>query len=206
MHTTPFGPFQSCSPDEMRAMLRAAPFPWWIAGGWAIELFVGRPTREHEDMDIEVFRRDLVSIRRMFATWDMQAPHPSVQSSSWPFLAWPADSPPPDGMSNLWCRPAPAAPWVFDLQIADTAGDEWLFRRNHAITHPLHSLVLHTADGIPYLTPEVQLLYKAKNLRPKDADDFSRALPLLSPTQRHWLRAALARVSPEHQWLAELKP
>jgi Aminoglycoside-2''-adenylyltransferase len=27
-------------------------FPWFVAGGWAIELFLGTQTREHEDLEI----------------------------------------------------------------------------------------------------------------------------------------------------------
>jgi Aminoglycoside-2''-adenylyltransferase len=38
-------------------LLRDAPFPWWIAGGWAIDLFVARPTRAHHDLDVELLRR-----------------------------------------------------------------------------------------------------------------------------------------------------
>ena len=28
--------------------------PWMIAGGWAIDLFLRRVTREHEDVDIAI--------------------------------------------------------------------------------------------------------------------------------------------------------
>jgi hypothetical protein len=32
--------------------------PWWIGGGWAIDLFVGSSPREHDDVDVVVLRRD----------------------------------------------------------------------------------------------------------------------------------------------------
>ena len=35
-----------------------APAPWFIAGGWAIDLFLGRKTREHADVDFALSRLD----------------------------------------------------------------------------------------------------------------------------------------------------
>jgi hypothetical protein len=31
---------------------------WWIAGGWAVDLFLGEQTRVHDDVDVAVLRRD----------------------------------------------------------------------------------------------------------------------------------------------------
>jgi hypothetical protein len=61
-----------------------------------------------------------------------------------------------------------------------------------------------TSDGIPYLVPEIQLLYKAKGLRPKDEADFRQTLPALSLEQRDWLREALLQAHPQHPWLGRL--
>ena len=41
-----------------------APFTWGIAGGYAIEQFVGRPIRAHDDMDIIVFRDEQLLVQR----------------------------------------------------------------------------------------------------------------------------------------------
>jgi len=32
--------------------------PWAIAGGWAIDLYLGRVTRRHKDVEIAIFRGD----------------------------------------------------------------------------------------------------------------------------------------------------
>lgn len=58
-------------------------------------------------------------------------------------------------------------------------GDAWVFRRLSAIRMPLARAIRHTADGIAYLTPEIQLLYKARHPRAKDQDDFERVLERL---------------------------
>lgn len=38
--------------------LGAAELEYWVFGGWAVDLWVGRPTRPHDDIDILVWRRD----------------------------------------------------------------------------------------------------------------------------------------------------
>lgn len=58
-----------------------------------------------------------------------------------------------------------------------------------------------TGDGIPYVIPEVFLLFKAKYLRDKDEADFGRVLPELDSTQRSRLRAWLSHVHPGHRWI-----
>jgi hypothetical protein len=54
---------------------------------------------------------------------------------------------------------------------------------------------------IPYLAPEIQLLYKAKGRRPKDEADFMHTLPALDRERRQWLRNALTMAHPRHPWL-----
>ncbi len=88
--------------------------------------------------------------------------------------------------------------------IADTRDDWWLFRRTPYIARPVGTLGGTTGDGIPYLAPEIQFLYKAKGLRPKDEADFAQTLPWLSPKRRQWLAHALTIVHPGHHWLNQL--
>ena len=59
-----------------------------------------------------------------------------------------------------------------------------------------------SSDGIPYLRPEICLLFKAKAMRDKDEADFQAALPRMSPAQRVWLHTALEQVHPDHNWIS----
>ncbi|MCI4067015.1 hypothetical protein MRQ36_32395 [Micromonospora sp. R77] len=70
---------------------------------------------------------------------------------------------------------------------------------------PYAELIRHTPQGIPYLRPEVVLLFKAKAAREKDRADFDGVLPLLSAAQRRWLDDALGLVHPTHEWRRRLR-
>lgn len=51
------------------------------------------------------------------------------------------------------------------------------------------AVYIRTSEGIPYLKPEIQLLYKAgsSKVREKDFKDFQTMLPLLSPEEKNGL-------------------
>ena len=85
-------------------------------------------------------------------------------------------------------------PAEFEFFMNDTAGEEWLCRRNPAITRPISEISRRTSRGIPFLVPEIQLLFKAKRHREKDEHDFRTALDLMTAAQRAWLKNALGIV------------
>jgi hypothetical protein len=78
-----------------------------------------------------------------------------------------------------------------------------VFRRDPSITRPLAEAIDRSRDGIPYLAPELVLLFKAKHSeRARDRFDLERALPRLDRQQRRWLSAALERAHPGYEWTA----
>jgi hypothetical protein len=89
----------------------------------------------------------------------------------------------------------------------ESSGRDWVSRRDERIRRPITSIGLVTVRDIPYLAPEIQLFYKAKNGRPKDETDFAAALPVLTRPQRRWLSDALSLVyGPAHPWRPRLRP
>ena len=73
------------------------------------------------------------------------------------------------------------------------------------LRRPLADIIARSEQGIPFLVPEVQLLYKSKQARSKDDSDFRAVLPALSGAARQWLRESLALTAPSHPWLASLQ-
>jgi hypothetical protein len=82
------------------------------------------------------------------------------------------------------------------------------FSGNSSIKRPLINSILQ-GDGVPFLSPEIVLLYKSNYLNSSDArdhnHDFKVTLPLLNSEQKQWLKEALKVVhSNNHNWLLNL--
>jgi hypothetical protein len=197
----PLGRWQPWQPQEVAAFFATLPVPWWIAGGWAIDLFLGRQTREHADMDVFILRRDQQAVRTLFGTWDMQAALPPPRDEAWPFRPWRPGEVLDEAIHDIWGRPDATQPWTIQLMLADTQDDQWLFGRLPTIRRPVTTVGDTTPEGIPYLAPEIQLLYKAKGLRQKDEADFRQTLSVLHRERRTWLSEALLQAHPQHPWL-----
>lgn len=97
----------------------------------------------------------------------------------------------------MWCRRTPIGPWLLDVTIGEGSDDNWIHRGRPSVVVPWNMAVLHTTEGIPYLAPELQLLYKSKSPRSKDEADAAEVIPSLDPRQR----VVLARLlEPDHPW------
>jgi len=172
---------------------------WWIAGGWAIDLWLRRTTRDHADLDVATLRRDQGSFWERLDGWDLHlGTAPDVVEP------WPDRDVVRPQLHAVWCRPTPESPWAFELLLNDASGSDWLFRRDPAVRMPLAEIERTSPEGIPYLVPEIVLLYKAKNVREHDVQDFDIAHPSLDAKQRAWLREGIALVHPGHPWLERL--
>ncbi|WP_306317332.1 MULTISPECIES: nucleotidyltransferase domain-containing protein [unclassified Streptomyces] len=204
----PFGPWEPASVGEVAHRFATAGAPWWVAGGYAIELAVGRPFRDHGDIDVMLLRRDQHVAHLVLDGWELWAADPPGSLRPWrPGETLPA------GVHDIWCRPTADAPWRIQLMLEDledledTEGDTWISRRDPRLRRPLDTLGFTTEDGTPVVAPEVQLHYKAKGLRPKDEADFDAALPHLTAPQRTWLADALTTTyGPDHPWAVRLTP
>ncbi|WP_435885912.1 nucleotidyltransferase domain-containing protein [Streptomyces erythrochromogenes] len=186
----------------MAEVLKHANFPWWIAGGRAIELFVGHELRSHGDLDVLVLRRDQTRAQECLSGWDLHVADPPGTGK---LRAWGVGEVLEEPLHDIWCRRTPDAPWSVQLMLDDAVGDEWVSRRDPRVRMPLTRLSRVAADGTPYLTPEMQLFYKAKRTRDKDEVDFDAILPSLDRDQRVWLLDALKVTAPEHPWQQRLQ-
>jgi hypothetical protein len=55
------------SVDDAVDLMSGLRLPWWVAGGWAIDLFLGRQTRPHGDIDLLVRREDQFAVQAYLA-------------------------------------------------------------------------------------------------------------------------------------------
>ena len=200
-----YGHWAPRTPADAAGLFEGYDGIWWIAGGWALEAFTGR-ARDHEDLDPSVLLADLPALRRHLAG----RLHAWMASSGMLKPLLEDDRPDAsaeelliEGCNQLWTRRDASRPWEYDILLAPGTAQEWIYRRDDSIRMPM-SQALWQQDGIRYLQPEIQLLYKARGQRPKDDADFGTVLPFLDAPRRQWRRAALERTLPGHDWLQRL--
>ncbi|MEW1960630.1 amino acid transporter [Kineococcus sp. NPDC059986] len=208
------GSWSPLDADEVARLLGGAEVPWWIAGGWAIDLHLGRQTRPHEDIDVLVLRPHLPQLREQLSEWDLHVADPPGT-----LRPWPVSEELPSGVHDVWCRPTPGDDWCLQLMIDDLADDhrdeggdevsderDWVYRRDLRIRRNWRTLsgpasIVQRA----VLAPEVQLLYKSADPRAKDEDDFALTAGALDDSRRAWLIQALQLTDTTHPWIVQLR-
>jgi hypothetical protein len=184
-------------PREVAERLSGVEVPWCIVAGWAIDLYRGATTRVHEDTEIAVPAGRFPEIRRALSEFDFDV----VGSGR----IWPLEHEAFDVMHQTWVRDRTSGIYHLDVFREPHDGATWICRRDETIRRPYVEIIRMTEEGIPYMLPEIVLLFKAKHDLPKDNADFTGVLPLLNLAQRRWLAEALQRLHPGHRWLAELR-
>jgi len=187
-------------PEDVRSLLAGIDVPWYIAAGWAIDLYLGGKHREHEDLELAV-------PNSRFAEVAQALPGLEIFVITGPGRAAPLAEARDqlEETHQTWFRDPATNVWRFDVFREPSDGDTWLCRRDESIRLPYDRVIEWTEDGIPYGRPEIVLLFKAKHSqRERDQSDFEAVVPRLEPERRRWLVEALELVHPGHPWLAEL--
>lgn len=191
--------WSALTPDDAAEILANLDRPWWIAGGWAIDLYLGRETRHHADLDIAMLRGDEIALPGVLRGWEISIAHDGA------FIPWNGDTPLVAPMHQFWTRRDPAGPWDLEVLLEDHDAGRWLSRRDHRVTLPIEAFGRRADTGISYVAPEIALFYKAKGYDiEKNAADFTIASPALDSSAREWLREALRIAHPGHPWLERL--
>lgn len=185
-------------PEEAAARLKGTAVPWYVAAGWAIDLFLGSQRREHEDLELGVPADQFGAVATAFGELDF---HVVTRGQVAP-LAQAGEL--MEEAHQTWGLDRAANVWRVDLFREPASGGEWVCRRDASIRLPYPELIEHTVDGIPYARPEVVLLFKAKAARPKDESDLAAVLPRLSVERRHLLARWISVVHPGHFWLPDV--
>lgn len=182
--------------------------PWALVGGWAVDAWLGRITREHQDIDVSIFRED------ERALFDLLHP-------AWRLVAHDA----PDAAHD---EPWDGRPLRFPAHIHATAEDgfalevlvnmragaDWVLDPALGLALPIAQAVTGSPWGVPTAVPAVIAFYKATaywqnpNVKPRrfDEADFAALAGLLPAHDRQWLAMAVSRAVPGHPWLGTLSP
>lgn len=200
MGTTDLGVWQPFTVGDVLTLMAGTEVMWWLSGGEALDVFVGRPTRPHADIDISLRRSDLAAFREFVARQlELKIAHDG-RLYDFSESGRPRD---PD-VHGLWARETTTGPWRLQINLEPVENDEWIYRRQPAVRVPVEHVIRRRDDGLPYVAPAVQLLWKAKDTQPKDETDFETVLPLLDEHERAWLADVISRCHPASAWPARL--
>jgi hypothetical protein len=195
------------------------PAPWSLCGGWAVDAWLGRKSRDHGDVDMSVFAGDQRALFKYLDGWQLLA-HDAAWEANDDERWW-------DGRrrltahSHIHARPPELTGpmpnggiakeedgFSLEFYIDDRSGDDWVLLREPRISMPVRSAVRESPWGLPTIAPEALLFFKAGGAsgidwpRRRDKLDFNALLPELTPEQREWLRHAIAKTG--HPWLRQL--
>jgi hypothetical protein len=198
---------------EFIGLLSGLRKPWYVAGGWAIDLYLHECRRKHKDIDIAVFRKDQLAIQRYFLDkgWKLW----KYMEDSELLEPWVLDEKLELPDRGIFAEPVNTNIESVDILLSEISGEQWWYHRDARITHPIKTLGMQSDLGIPFLSPHLVLLFKARHLyvdepnylshRQADENDFKAAHELLTANSRAWLQRAIGMLYPDHPWLQYLR-
>lgn len=208
---------------EANELLRDQDFEYAVCGGFAIDLFLGYESRKHGDIDILAYWKDRNAIieymqSKGYEVFEMLGGgkcHRITDINNQMFqkrnIFCSKDN---CELVQLWETSEEDILFIdfkhigqtklnfMEFLFNDKSATDFLYARNHDVKRSLDKAVLF-ADGIPYLAPEICLLYKSTDItREGYQHDYEKAFGKMSEDQRDWLNRALNTMFPDgHKWI-----
>lgn len=212
---------------EANKFLSFGGFEYAFCGGFAIEVFLNREIRKHGDIDISAYWQDRDKIIHYmqslgFHVYEMCGGGIAHHITDVKFQI--------KAKRNIFCfkdgcslvKLSPLGETDMYHLDFDHIGqlkldfieflfnnrnvDSFLYARNENISLPITQAILNR-NGIPYLAPELVLLYKSTDTeRDGYRLDYESAIAEMTSEQKDWLQTALKVMNPSgHKWLEEHK-
>ena len=209
--------------NEANQLLKNMQVEYAFCGGYAIELFLNRELRVHGDIDVSVYwdERDFIIEYMKNNNWKVYEMCGNGIAHQINDIA--------DQLKlkrNIFCirdncKMVDIEPKAEkDMYIIDFAHSEqtkfdfieflfntktksdFCYARNTEITLPLFDVKRFNTD-IPYLVPEIVLLYKSTDIMREGYQmDFEAAIDKMSKEQKNWLKSALITMNQlGHPWI-----
>jgi hypothetical protein len=119
--------WESWHPRDFAARIEGVEFPWFVAGGWAIDLFLATRTRDHEDLEIAVPSSIFETLPPRFPDFDFWIPQGEHHLAMMSPETLAAES------HQTWAYERAAQVWRFDVFREPHDGDTWICRRDSSI-------------------------------------------------------------------------
>jgi len=180
----------------------------WVAGGWALDLFLGHKTRPHADLELSILATDQEALFEHLQGWDLRLAAPGAWLPAWDG-SW--IQPP---FHQVGARRGPghpadphefaADPTMLGFLFEQSTGGRWVFRRHPASPGRWPRSGPSPPRASRSCVRRSRCCSRPRGPRFKDRRDFDHVLPYLDGAARAWLRAALEQVHPGHAWCDRL--
>src|SRR5258707_5135337 len=119
------------TPLKVIPLLEGYPSAWCIAGGWSIDFFLGYETREHDDVEILVYRRDQMALQAHLKDWQLRKviSHGDGTATVIPWERGEWLSLPIHQIRSPATNTVPE----FDFMLNEAVDESWVYRRNPTV-------------------------------------------------------------------------
>tara|TARA_R110002072_G_scaffold1780_14_gene15016 strand:- start:160 stop:699 length:540 start_codon:yes stop_codon:yes gene_type:complete len=141
---------------------------WFLCGGVSIDIFAGRQTRLHGDIDVGVYRSDILNCLHSLARDCVYICDPPGTVVHWDGGGI------EDHVNDIWITSPDGTYWILQILLYTDHGDNVIFKRDPAVTWQKSAHTIE-CDGYRILNPAISLLYKASRggFEPRDAQDIA---------------------------------
>lgn len=210
--------------EELCEHLSGLKIDWHLCGGLALDVYLGRITRRHKDLDITVNfddMRECIGYLK-YKGWNIEVPVGGGRLVPVEYVL----NHPDLSFDNIWCF-KDGAGFLFTektegvyryvrysreeqrkldfIEVLFNRVEDGLFffKRNHSITRSIEKAFIKK-DGISILAPELVLLYRSKDLGNLDyVRDFELVIKVLEEERYNWFIKAMKMAYPEgHPWIS----
>lgn len=177
---TDFNNWQLLSIASLKQIMHDADYDWYLAGGIALDEFLGRKTRNHEDIDILVNFKEIECILDFFNSYNVYTARNGSLSLSLRNNIKSTDS--------LWIAKDDKESFIIEILFFEEEAGHWIYKRDNAVRKKIEDMYFVKND-MKIIQPEIQLFYKmnSSSVREKDLYDYHNVYPVLEERQKEWL-------------------
>ena len=129
-------------PKAVQSLLDALECDWGVAGGWAIDLFLDRITRTHQDIEVAIFREHQLVLQQYLSSrgWSLEYVHDGEMC---PWLSGQSLTLP---VHEVWCRNPNGPLRELEVLLNERDGGAFVFRRDAWIRVPINRAFVQIAN------------------------------------------------------------
>jgi hypothetical protein len=183
---------------KLELVMRSFKRPWFVAGGWTIDLSVNEVTRDHKDIDICIFREDAEYALNYFHDWDIHVAIPGEHRLE--KVTHLSDIEPPRYCLHLFQNKE-----FLEILFTERIDDEVIFRKNRDVRMSINDF-WKQSENISFVNPAWQLLFKSLSTREEDERDFKEYINKVDDCRsKKWLFKSMKEVKGNQIWIEELR-